>query len=192
MNAWGLPDDLLFAQAKSRLDELMKTGKLFNLTLLTVDTHGYDGFINKTCSASKGHSFDQIVECSAGEAADLVNYIRAKGWLDKVNVVVLGDHLAMGNAVYEKIQPSKHRLIFNMILTKNKLTKNRDEVFHVDFLPTLLKLSGVQFKGDRLGLGYSALGRTHLPLESDRFTALCSQVNVNSPVYNALWLGKRD
>ena len=79
-----------------------------------------------------------------------------------------------------------------MILTKNKLTKNRDEVFHVDFLPTLLKLSGVQFKGDRLGLGYSALGRTHLPLESDRFTALCSQVNVNSPVYNALWLGKRD
>lgn len=184
MNSWGLPDDELFLQAKYKLSQLIKSNQPFNLTLLTVDTHGVTGQLNKSCKAMGYHDFKGIVECTANLVADFVNHIISQGWLDKVNVVVLGDHLAMSNDVYSQLESSSARTIFNVIISNDKLHKYTDEIVHFDMLPTILDSLGIDYPEHKLGLGYSAL----YPHQNRLAEKVEEQVSGFSEFYNKLWM----
>jgi phosphoglycerol transferase len=66
MNDWGLYDDMLFIEAEKKLDELESHPNTpFNLTLLTIDTHGPNGYVSKHCANQHGvtkSNFEGIVE----------------------------------------------------------------------------------------------------------------------------------
>lgn len=189
MNGWGLTDDALFQQAKRRLKTLINSGKRFNLTLLTVDTHGPDGYLNPFCQQKGRRDFEGVIECTGEELADFIDYIRRQGWLSKVSVVVLGDHLAMKNSVYDKLQ-SGPRYIFNLILTEPQLRKRTDEINHFDMLPTVLDALHIDYAGGKLGLGYSAVRRPHeWPLPAQRMPYLESYLENYSEAYKKLWIG---
>jgi phosphoglycerol transferase len=189
MSGWGLHDDALFAQAKIRLKTLIESGKLFNLTILTVDTHGIDGYLTHFCQQHGYHGFDGIVECTAHQLSDFLQYIKQEGWLNKISVVVIGDHLAMRNPVYEKLRLSPARYIFNLILAQPKIFKRTDEIVHFDLLPTILDSIGILYPGGRLGLGYSGLrGKNLFALPSNRISNLENNIENDSVTYNRLWL----
>ena len=189
MTPWGLPDDLLFEAAKLKLNTLMKSQQLFNLTLLTVDTHGINGFLNQTCAKQGGKSFEDIIECSANQVADFINYVDQKGWLDQVTIVVMGDHLAMKNAAYHQLATQSPRYIFNLIVSHQKPQQNREQLLHVDVFPTILSALDVTWpSGEKLALGYSALTPLSQPLdELDHFEAIKKINNLKSPKYNQMW-----
>jgi len=188
-NGWGLHDDALFAQAKKRLAKLMKSDCLFNLTLLTVDTHGDKGYINPLCRQQGYRDFDGIIECTANQLSQFIAYIKKNGWLNKVSVVIIGDHLAMKNPVYDKLLSDNSRSIFNLLITTPKLSKRTDTISHFDWLATILDSLGYDFPGGRLGLGYSGLKHSKgLPFPSNRLSILESQIERYSAIYNNLWL----
>ncbi len=189
MNEWGLSDDELFKNAKIKLAKLIKEKQLFNLSILTVDTHGITGFLNKTCKARGFRDFEGIVECTSDQVAEFVNYVKTQGWLDKVNIVIIGDHLAMGNAVSEKIDRNPSRSIFNIIISKEVMAKNTDTIVGFDLFPTVLALLGFQFDGNRLGLGYSAIAKNKAP--ADRISEMEKQIDYNSKRYNRFWVAER-
>lgn len=187
ISGWGLHDDTLLDQAKIKLAALIKSNHRFNLTIFTIDTHGPNGHLNKRCAGKNTKDFAGIVECSANEIADFVKYAKRMGWLKNMNIVIIGDHLAMQNPVYKKITSVKDRYIFNMIISDEVLQKNTDNIIHFDLLPTILSSIGFQYRGSQLGLGYSAIGRTHLRRPAQSLTELKTNITLPSNRYNQLW-----
>ena len=188
MSGWGLYDDDLFRHARSELTMLMKGGKPFNLTLLTIDTHHPYGQLSTRCRKDGYGDFDGIVECTANQVAEFVEYIEKNGWMGKVAVVIQGDHLAMGNTSYDKLVRNPHRTVFNLLMTGNrKLTKNTEQVTHFDMLPTILELMGFEVEGERAGLGYSAIGPAQVPRPADRVATMNAQLMNYSEAYRHLW-----
>ena len=108
--------------------------------------------------------------------------------LDRVAIVVQGDHLAMGNTAYGKLVTNPERRIFNLLINDNpKLVANTREVTHFDMLPTVLDLVGLQVKGGRAGLGYSAIGPIRSPRPPDHVARMTEKLLDYSATYRALW-----
>lgn len=183
---WGLSDDMLLQQAKLKLNTLMRAGKPFNLTLFTIDTHGYGGQLTPACKAQGYYNFEGIVACTANHVADFVNYVDQQGWLDKITIVIIGDHLAMKNAVYERLTKKQHRTIFNMIVSKNPGIKNTETITHFDILPTVLTSLGFNIPNGKLGLGYSGIGHA-AARPTYRLAEMQEKIIFPSQAYNELW-----
>ena len=166
----------------------MKSRKPFNLNVLTVDTHHPYGHLSPECSRRGHQDFEGIVECTADLVAEFVEYIIARGWLDRVAIVVQGDHLAMGNTSYDKLVTNPERRVFNLLINDNpKLTANTREVTHFDMLPTMLDLIGLQVKGGRAGLGYSAIGPVRAQRPPDHVDRMAEKLLDYSATYRELW-----
>lgn len=130
----------------------------YHLTILTIDTHGKDGRLSKNCIKRGGQNFENVVECSSTEVANFIHYIANKGWLDRVTIVVTGDHLVMANAVSDKLNLVQNHYIYNLMISDKKLPKSRDTIVHFDLYPSILQALGFSWDDDKLGLGYSAIG----------------------------------
>jgi phosphoglycerol transferase len=190
MTEWGLRDDHLLAHARTQLTQLMAAGHPFNLTILTVDTHGPDGLVSEECRRRGVKDFPGIVTCTAEQISEFIGFITAKGWLDDLSIVVQGDHIAMENPIHDALEASKHRRIFNLIVAQPNELRLGDSVNHFDLYPTMLELVGLHPEGGRMALGYCMLKRCATPLPPPQRTPDFKAGLLNrSPVYEALWTG---
>ena len=187
MNGWGLYDDDLFLNAKVKLQELHKTGQPFNLTLLTVDTHHPGGNFSKSCLRSGAKEFVDIVKCSSVEVSNFVLHMKNSGYLKDTNVVILGDHLAMVNPVWDQLNSASGRYIFNSFISASPPKKNRDEIVPFDLFPTILEFIGIDVPGDRLGLGFSAFYESKMQPAPDRIDQMDRSLLNSSSAYLELW-----
>lgn len=153
-NNWGLYDEELFAEAKIRLKELQQSKKLFNLTMLTVNTHGPEGFLSENCKSQKFNDYGGIVECSINQIADFVNYLIAEGFLENTNIVLIGDHLFLNDSVFE-FRTKDKRNIFNRFISNEEHKANARELLQVDIFPTVLDFIGIKLKSGKIAKGIS-------------------------------------
>lgn len=187
MNGWGLYDDDLLAQAREKLRQLHQSGKPFNLTLLTVDTHEPYGFQSRHCDAGSTPQFEGVVQCTAQSVADFVAFIKQSGYLEDTNVVILGDHLARKNPVADRLETLPERYIFNKFISSEPVHKNREEIVHFDLLPTVLEFIGFDAHGRQLGLGIGGLRADDKKPEPDRFSKMRESLLNRSDTYLGLW-----
>lgn len=187
VDGWGLADDRLIANAKKEIDRLEQQGRPYNLTLLTLDTHGPDGSINQTCKNRGAKTYKDIVSCTADIVGSLIQYIKQRGYADNTDVVVIGDHLSMQTPISALLESDASRSIFNRFYSTNYFAKNRNTIMHYDLLPTMLYMLGFRFPYNRLGLGASAFG----PI-SDSYTLhqdpeINAKLQAPSLKYQQLW-----
>jgi phosphoglycerol transferase len=187
LGEWGLYDDELYARAKVKLKELHAAGRPFNLTLLTLDTHNPHGFRSPGCRKRGLRSFEDIVECASEQAADFVHFMRQGGYLKDTHVVIVGDHLAVSNPVYDALRKIENRRIYNQFIAESPPQKNTDGILPFDLYPSLLHFIGFRVEGDRLGLGYSAFGAARAPAEAERLGDLMLPSLSGSDSYGRLW-----
>jgi phosphoglycerol transferase len=187
MSEWGLYDDLLMQEAKITLDSLVKSKKLFNLTILTLDTHFPDGYFSKTCKNAGGKNFQDIIKCSNNEVANFIQYIIDKGYLEHTNIVILGDHLTLPNTIFDLVEKEPKRSIYNKWITKDNFEANRQEITHFDIAPTILSFIGLKVLQGRFGLGYSAVGKNINNYNPGLIDDYCTHLNKQSSFYNDLW-----
>jgi phosphoglycerol transferase len=187
MNAWGLYDSELFRYARVQLKDLHDSHKPFNLTLLTLNTHNPFGFLGKGCKARGVEDFEGIVHCSATQVAEFVEYARQMGYLEDTVVVILGDHLAVPNPVWEKLQRAPQRQIFNLFIANNVPKPNRNDLLPFDVFPSIVELMGFQVPGGRLALGYSGFGHPTLAPPANRQEAATTSSLRGSRRYHTLW-----
>ena len=189
ISPWGIYDDALFRAAAQKLDELHRTAQPFNLTILTLDMHHPQGHYSKYCRARGAARFEDLVQCASQMVSTFVRHIEQSGYLQDTNVVILGDHLAQPNPVYEKLLAYPRRTIFNKFISLNPPQKHFDNIIPFDLFPTLLEFAGVNVAGGRLGLGYSAFFNANSaapPPSASRIEA--SPVIMNpSSAYERLW-----
>lgn len=187
--AWGLYDNKLLENARLKLAELHAAGQPFNLTILTLDTHNPFGFLSPTCREAGVVDFKGIVTCSAEHIARFVEFAQTQGYLKNTVVVIIGDHLTARNPLWEQLQQvGSSRRMFNLILAEDGPQPNTQELLPYDMFPTVLELVGLGVKGDRMGLGYSAVGPMETSRPAQRIPLLARTAwERASPTYESLW-----
>ena len=106
ISSWGLYDDQLYKNAENKIIQLEKSKKSYAFVLHTLDTHGPDGYLSKSCSNIKYKNGDNkylnAIHCSDKLISKFINNI--KGIINKDTLIVISsDHLAMKNSASNKI-----------------------------------------------------------------------------------------
>ena len=187
MSEWGLYDSALLENAKKQLRTLHASGQPFNLTILTLDTYNPRGFLSKHCRDHGASNFEGIVQCTSQQLADFVNFMSSSGYMIDTNIVIIGDHLAVPNPVFDKLKLAPERHIFNLFISDSPLKKNTEVILPFDIFPTIIELSGINVDGDRLGLGYSGFFEQEVPRPTHRLEELTLPSIGGSASYNRLW-----
>ena len=196
----------LFKYAKKKVLELDKNNSPYNLTILTYDMH-IPSEIKKNksaysviCEKLDDEIYNDNIKCVSKIITDFINFLISKNILENTSVVLIGDHLAMSMTpdLNEKYLPghSQHyRTIFNYIFTKEIYKKNRDIMFHFDFLPTILYTLNFKFDENRYGLGASGFGNLSKEFnmhkiddfENNNLNLLNNELDKFSKIYNSFW-----
>lgn len=189
---WGLYDEALYEQAKTMLARLHASGQPFNLTLLTLDTHNPHGFRSPGCRNRGARDFEGLVECAGHQLADFVRFIEQQGYLKDTNVVILGDHLAVSNPVYDTLSQVKDRRIYNRFISQSPPPANTGDILPFDLFPSIVEFLGIEVQGDRLGLGYSAFNAPEASRPGARLDELALPALAGSGSYARLWSARGD
>ncbi len=173
----------------------MQEDQPFNLTLLTVDMHPPHGFLNKKCGRHGHKGFKGIIECTALQTADFIDFIEKNGWSNDIQIVVMGDHLAFGggplNEQFDIL--GSERSIYNLFISSDgAFNKKREFITHFDIFPTILEFIGFDVPDGKMALGYSGLDNGKRDIPENYRQDLQKALKGNSEVYKALWKPKSD
>ncbi len=155
---WGLQDDTLFDLARRKTSDLAKQKAPFALTLLTLDTHHPNGHAetNKKCKDDPyldgANPMLNSVKCVDHLAGQFIQEIMDSPEGQNTLIVVMSDHLALGNTATQKLNSGPRRNLFFMIdSSQTTATKIARAATTLDVAPTLLSALG--FNLPRLGFG---------------------------------------
>lgn len=153
---WGFEDQKLYQYAQEKLLELSAQTEPFNLTLLTVDTHFYDGYVCPLCEDQWESQYENVISCADRQIADFVAWIQQQDFYENTTIVIAGDHLTMDYDFFaERGIAHEDRRIYNCFINVPSTAESTTErVFSVmDMFPSTLAALGVTWGDSRLGLG---------------------------------------
>ncbi|MDR3174863.1 MAG: LTA synthase family protein [Treponema sp.] len=154
---WGFEDRKLYRFAKDKLSEIAAGNTPFFFTLLTVDTHPADGYLDDSAEIKYTSRYKNVLADMSGQLLDFINWIRRQGFYDNTTIAILGDHLYMDSAVFQGKQEGIDRRPLNIFINSmlnGEYTKNR-EFTHFDLFPAIIDSIGAGYNAAGIGLGRS-------------------------------------
>ena len=158
VSTWGLQDDSLFELAFARFDELSRENAPFLLTMLTLDTHmpGGHGDTNKFCQRQDLSAFDtnilKSIKCADMLVSEFVTRLQEHPAASDTVIVLMSDHLVMGNESSDKLVDVKRRNFLSIVAPEQQGKGVSDRIATtLDVGPTVLNAAG--FGIERLGFG---------------------------------------
>ncbi len=187
---WGVPDSFMYEWAKKRYAALLRSSQPFVLFVQSVDTHGYDGYIEP--ENNHGNGYRDVLKAADIMAADFIEWVKRQPGAEHTTIIVLGDHL-MGRCPLsdDYLTPhSDNRFIFNMFINALPAGQiNRDRpCTSFDMAPTILESMGAVLPEHRLGLGVSLFSSRKTLLEQMDQKALDAALKDKSSFYKSLFL----
>ena len=155
-NWWGYEDSKLYDYAKEKLTEIANNNnKPFNLTMLTVNTHFTDGYLENSCTEEYDSKYASVFLCEDKMLEDFITWIKTQNFYDNTTIILVGDHLTMQSSFYNKIDKNYKRVVYDVIINSKVDTDNsKNRLFtSMDMFPTTLASLGVAIEGNRLALG---------------------------------------
>ena len=142
---WGLYDESLFDMAAEDFERLAASGRPFNITLLTVDTHHPEGRPSPSCSPYNvihGNSILDAVHCTDQLLGKFIKRISGNPAFRNTVVAIMSDHLAMRNDAEPLYPPEYDRKLLFLALGsgQGRVSVNATQL---DIAPTLLHLLDV-------------------------------------------------
>ncbi|MDD4706486.1 MAG: LTA synthase family protein [Bacilli bacterium] len=192
---WGFEDKKLYQFTKEKLVNISKNDEPFNFTMLTVDTHPIDGYLDETCMINNSLTqYENVFACGSKMLNEFVTWIEKQKFYDNTTIVIVGDHLNMiKKGIYEDMPQNYNRKIYNAFINssvKTKCRKNR-EFNTFDIYPTTLAALGVKIKGERLALGTNLFSCQETLTEELGLAYLNTELMKKSNYYNnCLFFGK--
>jgi len=182
---WGFEDEKVFDFAKEELLRLAETGKPFNFTTLTADTHFPDGYVCRLCENKYEEQYANVLACSSKQVYEFVEWIKAQDFYENTTIVISGDHLTMDPDFLEGIDENYVRTSYNCIINSpvTPVRENDREFATFDMFPTTLAALGVTIEGDRLGIGTNLFSDTKTLTEIYGYDKLEEELNKNSDFY---------
>ena len=158
---WWIPDSMLYNKAK---DIIKNSKKPFFISIITTNTHGPKGLVEKDCIIKYNDMRDAYI-CLDKVTADFIDWLKQQPMYKDTLIVLSGDH-AIWNYVFDdlNIDEKKKKFysygypIYNVFLNSEK--KIKGNVSHknytmFDFAPTLLEAAGFKLSEPKFGLGIS-------------------------------------
>lgn len=190
---WGFEDDKLYEYAKDEITRLSKTGKPFNFTMETADTHFPDGYLSKNAAKKYDSQYANVIAYSTKEAVKFIKWIQEQPFYKDTTIVVTGDHLSMDKEFFKDFDKSYHRTIFNLILnspvTTDRVTNRKFSP--VDMYPTILASMGVEIEGDKLGLGTNLFSDKDTLIERDGLKTVDKGFGDKSNFFNNTFISEK-
>ena len=150
---WGMEDSYLFEYAKKELINLSKGEQPFNFTLLTVNTHFPDGYLEDSCKKNFNNGYANAIACSSKQVDEFIKWIMSQDFYDNTTIVIVGDHLTMAENPIVKGEEYK-RTIYNTFINSSVESDNTKREFTtLDLFPTTLASIGAEIENNKLGLG---------------------------------------
>lgn len=190
---WGFEDDKLYKYAKDEITRLSKTGKPFNFTMETADTHFPDGYLSKRATKKYASQYANVISYSTKEAVNFIKWIQKQPFYKDTTIVVTGDHLSMDKKFFKDFDKSYHRTVFNLILNPATTTTrvNNRKFSPVDMYPTILASMGVQIEGDKLGLGTNLFSDKQTLIERDGLKTVQEGFEAKSNFFNNTFISEK-
>ncbi|MBQ9228554.1 MAG: LTA synthase family protein [Eubacterium sp.] len=160
---WGYEDDKLYEYAKEEITRLYETGKPFNFTMETADTHRPNGYVTPGKETPFESPYANAIWNSDQDVVAFVNWIKQQPFYENTTIVLIGDHCSMETKFFEDygFTDDYLRTQYNCILNADPTmlatfdaanTKNRKWA-NWDYFPTIIASIGGKIEGERLGIG---------------------------------------
>ena len=182
---WGYEDKKLFEYAKEKILEASSKDEPFNFTLLTVDTHFTDGYMDSDCKKIFDEEYANSIYCSDTKINSFIKWIQKQDFYKNTTIILSGDHLTMQKDFYN-IDSNYQRTIYNAFINspiKPKKEKNR-LYSSFDMFPTTLASLGVQIENNRLGLGVNLFSKEKTLIEKLGYENLNNVIVKKSNYYD--------
>jgi len=161
--SWGYRDRVLYQLAQQMLTTEASRNQPFLFTMLTLDTHGPDIFLDPQCSQTQ-NGVPGVIKCADSMAAAFLNWLQEQPWYDNTTVIVLGDHTHTGgNPFYPQ---HSERKIVNIFINSAQQPETTDRQWTtIDLAPTILEAAGIRLPEGKFGLGRSLFSSTPTLIE---------------------------
>lgn len=181
---WGYEDNKLFEYAKTKLLEISKEDQPFNFSMLTVDTHTKDGYLDETCKLKFNNKYANSLYCADQKINSFIKWIKEQDFYNNTTIIITGDHLTMQLDFYD--ESYNNRTIYNTIInSKIKPQKEKNRLFStLDMFPTTLASLGAKIEGNKLGLGVNLFSTEKTLLEKFGFEYVNNEITQNSIFYD--------
>jgi phosphoglycerol transferase len=188
---WGFEDRKLYQFAKTKLSEISKNEEPFFLTLLTVDTHPTDGYLDEYAEKKYSSQYKNVLADMSRQLHDFVEWIRLQDFYENTTVVILGDHLYMDSTFFPPEFRSDSYLrrpvnIFINSFLEQRHAKNR-EFSHFDIYPALIDSIGGTYDAAGFGLGRSMNKGEQTLIERLGIDYVNQNLMRKSKLYNSLY-----
>ncbi|MBQ8766217.1 MAG: LTA synthase family protein [Clostridia bacterium] len=189
---WGYEDDKLYEFAKKELTRLGESGKPFHFVMETADTHAPDGYLSEKAEKKFDSQYANCIYYSQAEAVKFVRWIQEQDFYENTTIVLIGDHLSMARDFCTPINnDGYYRTCFNLFINppeelcnidKSRLYNRDWAVF--DMFPTLVACLGIEFDGERLGIGTNLFSDEQTLFERDGVSFVNKELENRSNFYN--------
>ena len=185
---WGYEDKKLFDHAKEELLKMSQLDAPFNLTMLTVDSHFTEGYVDESCDIIYEENYPNAILCSNNKIVEFVNWIKEQDFYEDTTIILSGDHYTMNN-VFAQNMNNEERSIFNTFINVDVSTLDTANFMNRDFsvldmFPTTLSALGAEIEGNRLGLGVNLFSNEKTIIEEMGFDLLDEELSKRSDFYN--------
>lgn len=186
---WGYEDKKLFEYAKEELLELASKEEPFNFTMLTVDTHAIDGYLDESCEEKYSYKYANAISCSDSMIAEFIKWLEKQDFYKDTTIILTGDHLTMQSDITEFLV-NNDRSIYNVIINAAmEANDTKKRIFtSLDMFPTTLASLGVKIEGERLGLGTNLFSNEKTLAEELSLEVLDEELKKKSDYYNLSFL----
>ena len=187
---WGYEDKKLFSFAKEKILDAAKKDEPFNFTILTVDTHFTDGYMDSSCEEIFDSAYANAIYCSDSKIYSFVNWIKKQDFYKDTTIIISGDHLTMQSDFYH-MKNWYQRTIYNTIINSPvKPINEKNRLFtSFDMFPTTLAALGVEIEGEKLGLGVNLFSEEKTLIEELGFEYFNTEIGKKSFYYDNVLLG---
>ncbi|MCL2739729.1 MAG: LTA synthase family protein [Oscillospiraceae bacterium] len=187
---WGMEDSKLFEYAKKELKRLAEADGTFALTLLTVDTHFPDGWVDEGSNARFKTKYENAIYNSDRLVGEFVRWLGAQGFYKNTTIVLVGDHPSMSEFANHKGEknPEHIRATYNCLINSvAKPANSKYRMFsNLDMFPTILSAIGAAYDGNGLGLGIDLFSNEHTLIEQFGFEYVANELHKASKFYDKL------
>ena len=189
---WGFEDRKLFEFAKEEIIKLSQQPQPFNFSLLTVDTHFFDGYLDDECKTIFDIQYANSIHCSDKKIKEFIEWIKNQEFYENTTIVLIGDHLTMDKKFVNRYIDNDKRTIYNAFINPAVTTDNtKNRHFSViDMFPTTLASLGVEIEGNKLGLGANLFSSEKTLIEEIGYDELNDEILKKSKYYIKNFLKK--
>ena len=184
---WGYEDCKLYEFAKKEITTLANQDEPFNFSMLTVDTHFFDGYLCEQCPNNFDNQYANVISCADKQLYNFIQWIKEQPFYENTTIVISGDHPTMDDAYMQDkcLSPDYERKVYTCVIHPvNNYNLDMTRSFTtLDLYPTTLSAMGVEISGNRLGFGTNLFSETPTLCETLGYNVINENFLKNSPSY---------